>query len=83
MVASEPHVRRRGYFLSHEESDPEVGETESPEGVTFRVRVSRPVSKRQVSGSGARATSASHSHRRSSRPKASAAIHAGGHGPIK
>ena len=80
MVASEPRVRRRGYFLSHAESDPEVGETESPEGVTSRVRIPRPAVKRQGTGSLARSASASHSHGRSSRPKASTTLHASGHG---
>jgi hypothetical protein len=80
MVASEPHARHRGYFLSHTESDPDVGETESPEGVTSRVRIPRPVVKRQGAGSLARGGSASHSHRRSSRPKASTTLHAGGNG---
>ena len=82
MVASEPQLRRRGYFLSHTETDPDIGETESPEGVTFRVRLSRPMSKRHGSGSAGRASSASRPHRRGSPPKA-VHFHTGGHGPVK
>ncbi len=49
MNAYEPHhVRHRGYFLSRtdETGEPESGETESPEGFTFRVRIVRPLRQR-------------------------------------
>ncbi len=56
----EPHVRRRGYFLS-EAGDPDVadiGETESAEGITYRIRVVRPQAK-QVAGGVSRRVSRS------------------------
>ena len=40
MIAGEPQVRRRGFFLhSTDGSEPETGEHEGPEGVAVRVRV--------------------------------------------
>ncbi len=47
----EPHVRRRGYFLSEAgDSDvAELGESESAEGITYRIRIVRPQVK-QVAG---------------------------------
>jgi hypothetical protein len=82
MIPAEPHARRRGYFLSHTETDPDVGEAESPEGVTFRVRIIKPVFKRQIAGSLGRATSTSHPHRRS-RPKITLTLNTGQHSPVK
>ena len=54
MVAGEPRVRRRGFFLhsSDSEADTTQGEHENPEGVVTRVRVSRPSVPRQAAGSG-------------------------------
>jgi hypothetical protein len=50
MDASEPRVRRRGFFLhSDTTGEPETGEHENPEGFTVRVRISRPSVPRQVS----------------------------------
>jgi hypothetical protein len=56
MDASEPRVRRRGFFLhSDTTGEPETGELENPEGFTVRVRISRPAVPRQVaSASGGR-----------------------------
>ena len=49
MDASEPRVRRRGFFLhSDTTGEPETGEHENPEGFTVRVRISRPAVPRQV-----------------------------------
>ncbi len=63
MHAAEPRARHRGYFLSHTETDSDVGENESPEGVTFRIRTARHGHKRQAGG-GSRSASASHPRRR-------------------
>jgi hypothetical protein len=56
MVAGEPRVRRRGFFLHSSdasESDAAQGsESENPEGITIRVRVVRPSVPRQVATSG-------------------------------
>ena len=42
MVAYEPRVRRRGFFLhSPEGGEPDTGEHENPEGFVVRVRASR------------------------------------------
>ena len=49
MDASEPRVRRRGFFLDSDTTgEPETGELENPEGFTVRVRISRPAVARQV-----------------------------------
>jgi hypothetical protein len=49
MDASEPRVRRRGFFLhSDTTGEPDTGEHENPEGFTVRVRISRPAVPRQV-----------------------------------
>ena len=49
MDASEPRVRRRGFFLhSDTTGEPETGELENPEGFTVRVRINRPAVSRQV-----------------------------------
>jgi hypothetical protein len=53
MIASEPRVRRRGFFLhSPDTAELETGELENPEGFVVRVRVSRPSARREVAGSG-------------------------------
>ena len=56
MVAYEPRVRRRGFFLhSSDVNDSDLShgsEHENPEGVTVRVRVARPSAPRQMAGSG-------------------------------
>jgi hypothetical protein len=59
MIAREPQLRRRGFFLhSSDSGEPDTGEHENPEGVGVRVRTSRPSASRQVAGSGRSRTSA-------------------------
>jgi hypothetical protein len=54
MDTSEPHVRRRGFVVIH--TDPSLDdEMESAEGVTVRVRITRPRLRRQLSASPTRA----------------------------
>lgn len=54
MVAGEPRVRRRGFFLHSpdNESDMSYGENDNPEGFVVRVRVAKPSTPRQAAGSG-------------------------------
>jgi hypothetical protein len=53
MIAGEPRVRRRGFFLhSAETGEPETGEHENPEGVAVRVRAVTTNAPRQISSSG-------------------------------
>ena len=50
MDVAEPHVRRRGFVVVH--TDPNLDledESESAEGVTVRVRITRPKNRRQIS----------------------------------
>src|SRR6202140_2310241 len=59
MDASEPRVRRRGFFLhSDTNGEPDTGEHENPEGFVVRVRVrvrdDRPAVSRQFASSGTR-----------------------------
>ena len=59
MDASEPRLRRRGFFLhSDATGEPDTGEHENPEGFTVRVRADRLAVPRQVSS----AHSAGRSH---------------------
>lgn len=56
MDVAEPRVRRRGFFLhSDTTGDHDAGEYENPEGVTVRIRITRPAPGRRVAGSGGRA----------------------------
>jgi hypothetical protein len=49
MDASEPRVRRRGFFLhSDTTGDHDTGEHENPEGFVVRVRIARPSAARRV-----------------------------------
>jgi hypothetical protein len=49
MDATEPRVRRRGFFLHSETAgEPDTGEHENPEGFIVRVRVDRPSVSRRV-----------------------------------
>ena len=49
MDASEPQLRRRGFFLhSDATGEPDTGEHENPEGFVVRVRVDRPAVPRRV-----------------------------------
>ena len=56
MVADEPRVRRRGFFLhSSDASESDMGygsEAENPEGIAVRVRVARRSTPRQAVSSG-------------------------------
>ncbi len=55
MVAGEPRVRRRGFFLhssDNGDSDMAHGELENPEGITARVRATRHSVPRQAAGGG-------------------------------
>jgi len=49
MDVSEPRVRHRGYFLHTAETDTEPGGEAAAEGITIRVRISRPRLKRRGS----------------------------------
>jgi hypothetical protein len=60
MGVAEPRVRRRGSFFDYTGAgDPEVGEHESAEGITYRVRPVRPLLKRHVTGGASRGLSRS------------------------
>jgi hypothetical protein len=49
MDASEPRVRRRGFFLhSDTTGEAETGDHENPEGLTIRARLSRPTAPRHT-----------------------------------
>jgi hypothetical protein len=50
MDAPEPRPRHRGYFLNAAETDVDPGEEAAAEGVTIRLRISRPRLKRRASG---------------------------------
>ena len=53
MVAYEPRVRRRGFFLhSPEGNEVETGDHENPEGFGVRVRVSSASVPRQIASGG-------------------------------
>ena len=54
MVAREPRLRRRGFFLhSSEHGEPDTGEHENPEGFIVRIRFAdNPVPRKMVSARG-------------------------------
>jgi hypothetical protein len=54
MVASQPRLRRRGFFLhSSEGGEPDTGEHENPEGFIVRIRFAgNPVPRKMVSARG-------------------------------
>jgi hypothetical protein len=53
MVAREPQLRRRGFFLhSSDGTESDAHEHENPEGFTVRVRTSRRSVPRQMASSG-------------------------------
>ena len=61
MIAGEPRARRRGFFLHSTDNEADMAqgaELENPEGLTARVRVSRPSVPRHTAGSGRSRTSA-------------------------
>ena len=49
MVACEPRLRRRGFFLHSSEGEPDTGEHENPEGFIVRVRFPRSANSRRIS----------------------------------
>ena len=52
MDVSEPHARRRGFFLhSDTTGEIETGEQENPEGFIVRVRIRRTAVPRQIASS--------------------------------
>ena len=56
MEASEPHVRRRGFFLHSSTGEADSGEHENPEGFVVRIRIGRRATPRQVALSGGRSS---------------------------
>ena len=65
MVAGEPRVRRRGFFLhsSDGESDMSHGaELDNPEGFVVRVRVAKTSTPRQAASSGRSSAVSRHEH---------------------
>jgi hypothetical protein len=53
MDVYEPRLRRRGFFLhSSENSEPDTGEHENPEGLGVRVRVEARTAPRQIASGG-------------------------------
>jgi hypothetical protein len=52
MNASEPRVRRRGFFLHSSDGETEVGEHENPEGFAVRTRIARSPAPRQLASGG-------------------------------
>ena len=55
MVAGEPRVRRRGFFLHSPDNEADMAhgsESDNPEGFVVRVRVAKPSTARQASGRG-------------------------------
>lgn len=58
MVAYEPRVRRRGFFLhSPEGNELDTGDHENPEGFGIRVRVASASGPRQIASGGRSRTS--------------------------
>jgi hypothetical protein len=57
MDVSEPHVRRRGFFLQSDSGEPDT-EQENPEGFVVRVRVNRSVTSAKARSAGRRPPSA-------------------------
>ena len=55
MDASEPRVRRRGFFLHSPDGEADTGEHENPEGLAVRVSLPAPVTNGRMAGSGSRA----------------------------
>ena len=50
MNASEPRVRRRGFFLHSDTGEPDMGEHENPEGFIVRVRLRTSSASRKLAG---------------------------------
>jgi hypothetical protein len=80
MEPSEPRVRRRGFLVNQDTGEPETSEYESPEGITFRIRIDKPAPKNRVAVSSQsqhtppprlRSSTENHAHRRVSGPPGS------------
>jgi hypothetical protein len=83
MDAAEPRVRRRGFVVIH--TDPGLeDESDSAEGVTVRLRITRPKARRHISATSSR-TSATIARRDSSRHSTSTSsdTSASDHQPVK
>jgi hypothetical protein len=85
MDAAEPRVRRRGFVVIH--TDPGLDledESDSAEGVTVRLRITRPKAQRHISATSSR-TSATIARRDSSRHSTSTSsdTSASDHQPVK
>ncbi len=50
MDVSEPHLRRRGFFLHSDTGEPDTGELENPEGFIVRARIRWSQGSRRVGG---------------------------------
>jgi hypothetical protein len=80
MEPFEPRVRRRGFLVSQDTGEPETSEYESPEGITFRIRITKAAPKTRVAVSSQsqhtpptrlRSSTEIHAHRRASGPPGS------------
>jgi hypothetical protein len=54
MVAHEPQLRRRGFFLHSSDGEPDTAEHENPEGFVVRVRMKRTSATRRMVSPGSR-----------------------------
>ena len=60
MVSHQPQLRRRGFFLTSSDGEPDSGDYENPEGFTIRVRFPRHYrTSRKVTSGRSRRTDAS------------------------
>ncbi len=79
MEPSEPRARRRGFLVNQDTGEPETGEYESPEGITFRIKIVKTEPKRRLALSSQshtppprlRSSTEIHPHRRASGPPGS------------
>jgi len=63
MVAREPQLRRRGFFLhSSDSGEPDTAEHENPEGFVVRVRVTRASATRRMVSPGSRFSGGRQAH---------------------
>jgi hypothetical protein len=63
MVAHEPQLRRRGFFLhSSDSGEPDTAEHENPEGFVVRVRVRRTSAARRMVSPGSRFSGGRQAH---------------------
>jgi hypothetical protein len=79
MVAHEPRLRHRGFFLHSDTGEPDTGEFENPEGFVIRTKDTRRRASRQIAGIGSRSAGRSRfTHGRKSRDDEQAADHRAG-----